>query len=47
MNIIEMSFPVVSLTIPLNLQLVRSHQAEIFIVKQGRNNMSDEGGSWT
>jgi len=32
----------------LNLLLVRSHQAEIIIVKhliQGRNNMYDEGGS--
>jgi len=31
------------------LLLVRSHQAEIIIVKrliQGRNNVSDEGGSW-
>jgi len=34
----------------LNLLLVRSHQAEIIIVKrliQRRNNVSDEGGSWT
>jgi len=32
----------------LNLLLVRSHQAEIIILKrliQGRNNVSDEGGS--
>jgi len=32
------------------LLLVQSHQAEIIIVKcliQGRNNVSDEGGSWT
>jgi len=31
------------------LLLVRSHQAEIIIVKRltkGRNNVSDEGGSW-
>jgi len=34
----------------LNLLLVRSHQAEIIIVKrlfQGRNNVCDEGGSGT
>jgi len=33
--------------LPLSLLLVRSHQAEIIIVKrliQGRNNGSDEGG---
>jgi len=36
--------------LPLNLLLVRSHQAEIIIVMrliQGRNNVYDEGGSWT
>jgi len=40
--------------LPLNLLLVRSHQAEIIIVKHlifyprcnPHNNMSDEGGSW-
>jgi len=34
--------------LPLNLLLVRSHQAEIIIVKrliQGSNNVYDEGGS--
>jgi len=34
--------------LPPNLLLVRSHQAEIIIVKrliQGRNKVSDEGGS--
>jgi len=32
------------------LLLVRSHQAEIIIVKrliQGRNNVTDKEGSWT
>jgi len=36
--------------VPLNLLLVRTHQAEIIIVKrliQGCNNAYDEGGSWT
>jgi len=36
--------------LPLNLRLVRSHQAEIIIVKrliQGRNNVCAKGGSWT
>jgi len=34
--------------LPVNLLLVRSHQAEIIIVKrfiQGRNNVYDKGGS--
>jgi len=34
--------------LPLNLLLVRNHQAETIIVKrliQGRNNVYDEGGS--
>jgi len=38
------------LTIPFNLLLVRSNQAEIIIVKcliEGRNNVYDEGVSWT
>jgi len=43
------SFPVISIDfLPLNLLLVRSHQAEIIIVKrliQGRNNVCDEGVS--
>jgi len=57
-NIFEQSFVVCSIFIllprdsdgddflPLNLLLVRSHQAEIIIVKhliQGRNNVSDKG----
>jgi len=36
--------------LPLNLLLVRSHQAVIIIVKrliQGRNYVYDEGGSWS
>jgi len=36
--------------LPLNLLLIRSHQAAIIIVKrlnQGRDNMCDEGRSWT
>jgi len=41
----------VFLLLPLNLLLVQSHQVEkIIIVKcliQGRNNVYDEGGSWT